>query len=277
MLHIGCHLSVSGGYEHMGREALSIGADTFQYFSRNPRGGSVKPFDPEDADRLISLMEENRFAPALTHAPYTLNPCAQAEATLDFARRAMAEDIERLEHFPGALYNLHPGSHTGQGVETGIEKIAETLNTVMFPGMKTTLLLETMAGKGSEVGGRFEELREIIDRVNMPENMGVCLDTCHVYDGGYDIVGDLDGVLTRFDEVIGLARLRAVHVNDSKFPFASHKDRHEKIGEGSIGLEAFRRIVNHPALRDLPFFLETPNELDGYKREIEVLRGLYEE
>ena len=277
MLHIGCHLSVSSGYEHMGREALSIGADTFQYFSRNPRGGSVKPFDPEDADRLISLMEENRFAPALTHAPYTLNPCAQAEATLDFARRAMAEDIERLEHFPGALYNLHPGSHTGQGVETGIEKIAETLNTVMFPGMKTTLLLETMAGKGSEVGGRFEELREIIDRVNMPENMGVCLDTCHVYDGGYDIVGDLDGVLTRFDEVIGLSRLRAVHVNDSKFPFASHKDRHEKIGEGSIGLEAFRRIVNHPALRDLPFFLETPNELDGYKREIEIHRGLYVE
>ena len=277
MLHIGCHLSISQGYEHMGREALSLGADTFQYFSRNPRGGSVRPFDPEDAKRLISLMDENRFAPVLTHAPYTLNPCAAAEATLDFARRAMSEDLRRLEFFPSAMYNFHPGSHTGQGVEAGIVKIADTLDQVMFPGMRTLVLLETMAGKGSEVGSRFEELREIIDRVRQRENMGVCLDTCHVYDAGYDIAKDLDGVLTQFDKAVGLSRLKAVHLNDSKFPFFSRKDRHEKIGEGSLGIDTFRRLINHPALRHLPFYLETPNEPDGYAREITLLREMYQE
>ena len=274
MLNIGCHLTSSKGYLHMGEEALSIGANTFQYFSRNPRGGSVKPFDPEDAAALVALMRANGFAPVLTHAPYTLNPCAAAEVTLDFAHRALSEDLRRLEHFPGALYNLHPGSHVGQGIDEGVRKIAESLNGSMFDGMGTTVLLETMAGKGSEVGGRFEELRAIIDRVERNDRIGVCLDTCHVYDAGYDIVNDLDGVLETFDRVVSLGRLRAIHLNDSKNPFGSRKDRHEKIGDGSIGLEAFARIVNHPALRDLPFYLETPNELDGYQREIETLRSL---
>ena len=274
MLSIGCHLTSSKGYLHMGEEALSIGANTFQYFSRNPRGGSMKPFDVADADALVALMKEHSFAPVLTHAPYTLNPCAAAEATLDFAHRALREDLERLEHFPGALYNLHPGSHVGQGIDAGVQKIAESLNGAMFDGMGTTVLLETLAGKGSEVGGRFEELRAIIDRVERSENIGVCLDTCHVFDGGYDIVNNLDGVLEEFDRVIGLGRLRAIHINDSKNPMGSRKDRHEKIGDGSIGLDAFSRIVNHPALRNLPFYLETPNELDGYQREIELLRSL---
>ena len=275
MLNIGCHLTSSKGYLHMGEEALSIGANTFQYFSRNPRGGSVKPFDPEDAAALIALMEAHGFAPVLTHAPYTLNPCAAAENTLDFAHRALSEDLARLEHFPDALYNLHPGSHVGQGSEVGVRKIAESLNGAMFDGMHTTVLLETMAGKGSEMGGTFEELRAIIDRVERQENIGVCLDTCHVFDGGYDIVNDLDGVLAQFDRVIGLGRLKAIHLNDTKNPFQSRKDRHEKIGDGSIGLEAITRIINHPALRNLPFYLETPNELDGYQREIELLRGLW--
>ena len=274
ILNIGCHLTSSRGYLHMGEEALSIGANTFQYFSRNPRGGSVKPFDPEDAAALVALMEVHHFAPVLTHAPYTLNPCAAAEHTLDFAHRALREDLERLEHFPNALYNLHPGSHVGQGIEMGIQRIAESLNGAMFDGMRTTVLLETMAGKGSEVGGRFEELRAIIDRVERGGNIGVCLDTCHVFDGGYDIVNDLDGVLDEFDRVIGIGRLRAIHLNDSKNPLRSRKDRHEKIGDGQIGLEAITRIINHPALRDLPFYLETPNELDGYQREIELLRSL---
>lgn len=275
MLNIGCHLSAAGGYLHMGREALEIGANTFQYFSRNPRGGSVRAFDPADAASLVALCEKNGFAPVLTHAPYTLNPCAKDPKTLDFAHRALREDIHRLEFFPAALYNLHPGSHVGQGISMGVEKIAEALNDALFPGMKTVVLLETMSGKGSEVGSRFEELRDILDRVSPAENLGVCLDTCHVYDAGYDIVGDLDGVLTEFDRVIGLKRLRAVHLNDSKNPFASHKDRHEKIGLGSIGTEAFARIINHPVLRHLPFFLETPNEPDGYAEEIRLLRSLY--
>ena len=275
MLNIGCHLTSSKGYLHMGEEALSIGANTFQYFSRNPRGGSVKPFDPEDAAALISLMRTHNFAPVLTHAPYTLNPCAASEATLDFAHRVLREDLARLEFFPGALYNLHPGSHVGQGSEVGIQKIAESLNGAMFDGMGTTVLLETMAGKGSEVGGTFKELRAIIDRVERSENIGVCLDTCHVFDGGYDIVNDLDGVLAQFDRIIGLNRLKAIHLNDGKNPLGSRKDRHEKVGEGCIGLDAIARIINHPALRDLPFYLETPNELDGYQREIELLRGLW--
>lgn len=276
MLNIGCHLSASKGYLHMGREALSIGANTFQYFSRNPRGGSAKAFDAADAAALVALAGERRFAPILTHAPYTLNPCAAAEATLEFARRALREDLERLEAFPGALYNLHPGCHVGQGVEAGIAKIAESLDAAMFDGMGATVLLETMAGKGSEIGGRFEELRAIIDRVRRSDRVGVCLDTCHVHDAGYDVAGDLDGVLTEFDRVVGLERLRAVHLNDSKNPLGSRKDRHEKLGLGQIGLPALARIVNHPALRGLPFFLETPNDLDGYRREIAQMRALCE-
>ena len=277
MLNIGCHLSASKGYLNMGQTALSIGANTFQYFSRNPRGGNAKAFDADDAAALVALAAEHGFAPVLTHAPYTLNPCAASEATLDFAHRALSEDLARLEAFPGALYNLHPGCHVGQGVEVGIKKIAESLDAAMFPGMGTTVLLETMAGKGSEVGGRFEELREIIDRVRLSDRVGVCLDTCHVYDAGYDIAGDLDGVLTEFDRIVGLNRLRAIHLNDSKNPLGSRKDRHERLGLGSIGLPALSRIVNHPALRHLPFFLETPNELDGYRQEIALMREKYEE
>lgn len=277
MLNIGCHLSASKGYLNMGQTALSIGANTFQYFSRNPRGGNAKAFDADDAATLVALAGEHGFAPVLTHAPYTLNPCAASEATLDFAHRALSEDLARLEAFPGALYNLHPGCHVGQGVEVGIKKIAESLDAAMFPGMGTTVLLETMAGKGSEVGGRFEELREIIDRVRLSDRVGVCLDTCHVYDAGYDIAGDLDGVLTEFDRIVGLNRLRAIHLNDSKNPLGSRKDRHERLGLGSIGLPALSRIVNHPALRHLPFFLETPNELDGYRQEIALMREKYEE
>ncbi|MGN0803457.1 MAG: deoxyribonuclease IV [Candidatus Faecivicinus sp.] len=275
MLNIGCHLTISKGYLHMGEEALSIGANTFQYFSRNPRGGSVRAFDPDDAGALIALTRSHGFAPLLAHAPYTLNPCAAAEHTLDFAHRALSEDLHRLEAFPNALYNLHPGSHVGQGAEIGIAKIAESLNQSMFDGMHTTVLLETMVGKGSEIGGRFEELRAIIDRIERPGHIGICLDTCHVHDAGYDIVNDLDGVLAEFDRIIGLSRLRAVHLNDSKNPRGSRKDRHEKIGLGYIGTEAFARIINHPALRGLPFFLETPNELDGYRGEIALLRSLY--
>ena len=277
MLNIGCHLSASKGYLNMGQTALSIGANTFQYFSRNPRGGNAKAFDADDAAALVALAGEHGFAPVLTHAPYTLNPCAASEATLDFAHRALSEDLARLEAFPGALYNLHPGCHVGQGVEVGIKKIAESLDAAMFPGMGTTVLLETMAGKGSEVGGRFEELREIIDRVRLSDRVGVCLDTCHVYDAGYDIAGDLDGVLTEFDRIVGLNRLRAIHLNESKNPLGSRKDRHERLGLGSIGLPALSRIVNHPALRHLPFFLETPNELDGYRQEIALMREKYEE
>lgn len=275
MLNIGCHLSSSKGYYHMGCEALSIGADTFQFFTRNPRGGSAKEIDPEDAEKLNNLMKEKGFAKILAHAPYTLNACAEKPYIREFAYNTMLDDLKRMEFVPGNLYNFHPGSHVGQGIEVGIDLISSLLNSIMRKEQTTTVLLETMAGKGSEVGGKFEELREIIDRVELESKLGVCLDTCHVYDGGYDIVNDLDGVLTQFDKVIGLDRLKAIHINDSKNPFASHKDRHEKIGEGSIGVEAFERIINHPALRDLPFYLETPNELDGYAREISLLKSLY--
>lgn len=272
MLHIGCHLSASKGYLAMGREALSIGADTFQYFSRNPRGGNAKAFDANDASALIAFMNEHHFAPVVTHAPYTLNPCAANPDVLDFARRALREDLTRLEFFPGALYNLHPGSHVGQGVSAGIDRIAETLNAAMQDGLHTTVLLETMAGKGSEIGSTFEELRAIIDRIAQNEHVGICLDTCHVSDAGYDIISDLDGVLTQFDKAIGLSRLRAIHLNDSMNPPGSRKDRHQKIGQGAIGADAFRRIVSHPALKALPFLLETPNDLSGYATEIRLLR-----
>ena len=272
MLHIGCHLSASKGYLAMGREALAIGADTFQYFSRNPRGGNAKAFDESDASALIALMQERAFAPIVTHAPYTLNPCAARPEVLDFARRALSEDLARLEFFPGALYNLHPGSHVGQGSAKGVALIAETLNLTTPKNLRTTVLLETMAGKGSEIGGTFEEIRAIIDLLDQRERVGVCLDTCHVSDAGYDLSGDLDGVLTRFDKIIGLSRLKAIHLNDSMNPPGSRKDRHQKIGLGTLGAETFRRIVRHPALRNLQFILETPNDLPGYAAEIRMLR-----
>ena len=277
MLHIGCHLSCSGGYLAMGRQALSLGADTFQFFTRNPRGGSVKPFDAEDAAALVALMREHDFAPVVAHAPYTLNACAADAHIRDFARRTMREDLERLEHLPGAMLNFHPGSHVRQGAEVGVRLIAQLLDEVLTDDIHTPVLLETMAGKGSEVGRSFEELRAVMDAAKCGDRLGVCLDTCHVWDGGYDVVGALDDVLAAFDRVIGLDRLKAVHVNDSKNPMGSRKDRHERIGEGTIGLEAFARIVNHPALRGLPFELETPNELDGYAREIALLRDLARE
>ena len=277
MLHIGCHLSCSNGYLAMGEQAVSLGADTFQFFTRNPRGGAVKPFDAQDAQALVDFLAEHRFAPVLAHAPYTLNACAADEKIRSFAVRTMREDLERLAHIPGAMLNFHPGSHVKQGAEVGISLIAKMLDEVYTPELPTTVLLETMAGKGSEVGRSFGELRAIMDAAKAGDRLGVCLDTCHVYDAGYDIVGDLDGVLEAFDRVIGLDRLRAVHINDSKNPMGSHKDRHERIGEGSIGLDAMTRIINHPALRHLPFYLETPNELPGYAQEIALLRGRYQE
>ena len=272
MLHIGCHLSSSKGFLAMGRQALALGADTFQFFTRNPRGSKAKELDPSDAAALMELLAEHRFAPIIAHAPYTLNLCGAEEKNRAFARDTMADDLVRLEHLPGQYYNFHPGSHVGQGTETGIALIADALNAILRPDQTTTVLLETMAGKGSEVGGRFEELREILDRVELSGKMGVCLDTCHVSDAGYDISSDLDGVLTEFDRIIGLDRLKAIHLNDSKNPIGARKDRHERIGFGCIGLEALTRVVRHPALRDLPFCLETPNELPGYAGEIALLR-----
>ena len=272
MLHIGCHLSSSGGFLAMGRQALELGADTFQFFTRNPRGSRAKELDSADAAALMALMAEHRFAPIIAHAPYTLNLCGAEEKNRAFARDTMADDLRRLEHLPGQYYNFHPGSHVGQGTEAGVTFIAQGLNDILRPDQTTTVLLETMAGKGSEVGGRFEELREILDRVELSDKMGVCLDTCHVSDAGYDIIGDLDGVLTEFDRCIGLERLKAVHLNDSKNPTGARKDRHERIGHGCIGLEALTRVVCHPALRDLPFCLETPNELPGYAEEIALMR-----
>ncbi len=277
MLNIGCHLSNSKGYMNMCNEAASVRGNTFQFFTRNPRGGAAKDIDPEDAKEALGFMRDNSFAAILAHAPYTLNPCAARPEVREFTENTMRDDLDRMEYTPGNMYNLHPGSHVGQGIDTGIELITETLNKIIRPGQTTTVLLETMAGKGSEVGSRFQEIAKIIDGVELKEKIGVCLDTCHVFDGGYDIVNDLEGVLEEFDRVIGIDRLRAVHINDTKNPLGSHKDRHEKIGEGYIGIEAFTRIINHPALRKLPFFLETPNELEGYGREIELLRSLYRE
>ena len=272
-MFLGCHLSSSNGYEAMGRTALEIGANVFQFFTRNPRGGSSKPFDPNDAARLVKIAEENNFGPLLAHAPYTLNPCAADEGLRRYAGDVLADDIFRMDHFPGAFLNFHPGSHVKQGAEVGIQYISEMLNRILKPTQKTIVLLETMAGKGSEVGRSFQELKAIIDRTELSDKLGVCLDTCHVNDAGYDIVNDLDGVLEEFDKVIGLSRLKAIHLNDSKNPFASHKDRHECIGKGYIGLDAIVNIINHPTLRDLPFYLETPNELPGYAEEIALLKG----
>lgn len=275
MFYIGCHLSASDGFLAMGKTALSIGANTFQFFTRNPRGSKAKAIDPADVAAFLALAAENGFGTLVAHAPYTINPCSKDERTREFARMTLADDLRRMEHIPGNVYNFHPGSHTGQGMETGIGQIAETLNAILTPDIRTTVLLETMSGKGSEVGSRFEELREIIDRVELSDKLGVCLDTCHVSDAGYDIADDPDGVLTEFDRVIGLDRLRAVHVNDSLNPVGSHKDRHARIGEGCLGSEALGRVVRHPALQGLPFVLETPNELPGYAREIALLKELH--
>lgn len=272
-LHIGCHLSNSKGYLAMGKEALELDADTFAFFTRNPRGGKAKDIDTKDVESFLSLYNEHGFAKLVAHAPYTLNPCAAKENLREFARDTMADDIRRLEFTPNNYYNFHPGSHVGQGAEAGIDLIADLLNTVLYPEQTTIVLLETMAGKGSEVGRTFEEIRAIIDKVNLGEKLGVCLDTCHISDAGYDVIGNLDGVLDEFDRVIGLGRLKAIHLNDSLNPPSSHKDRHARIGEGHIGLEALSRVINHPKLKDLPFILETPNEHDGYKKEIALLRA----
>ena len=271
---IGAHLSASKGYAHMLDEAVSIGANTFQFFTRNPRGGKAKEIDEKDIGIFLKKSAEYGFSVILAHAPYTLNCCSANEDTRRFARETFADDLTRMEYTPGMLYNFHPGSHTGQGAERGIELISEVLNEVMFPEMTTTVLLETMAGKGSEVGRSFEELESIIERVELKDKIGVCLDTCHVFDGGYDIVGNLNGVLEQFDRVIGIDRLKALHLNDSKNPLGSHKDRHAKIGQGNIGIAAYENILNHKDLKDLPMFLETPNELEGYAAEIALLKSL---
>lgn len=275
MIKIGCHLSTTKGFENMGKEALSIGANTFQFFTRNPRGGKAKEIDEKDVQSLLKIMDENNFAVILAHAPYTLNACSADERTREFAIEMMEDDLKRMEYLPNNLYNFHPGSHVKQGVDIGIEYIVNMLNKVLKPEQTTTVLLETMAGKGTEIGRSFEEIAEIISKVELKDHLGVCLDTCHVYDAGYDIVNDLDKVLDEFDRLIGLEKLRAIHLNDSKNPFNSHKDRHEKIGDGTLGLDGISRIINHPKLRHLPFFLETPNEIEGYAKEIELLKGLY--
>ncbi len=274
-MRIGCHLSSSKGFLAMARTAESIGATTFQFFTRNPRGGAAKEWKEDDIAAMLAYFAKAGIDKPLAHAPYTLNACAKDEGLRNFAKETMQDDLRRLEKIPGAMYNFHPGSHVQQGAEAGIALIADVLGQVLRPEQKTIVLLETMAGKGSEVGRNFEELRQIIDRVELKDKLGVCLDTCHVWDGGYDIVENLDGVLDEFHRVIGLERLQAIHLNDSMNVRGSHKDRHEKIGQGRIGTEAFRKIVNHPLLRELPFYLETPNELEGYEAEIAMLKGFY--
>ena len=276
MLKIGCHLSTSKGFMGMGRDALSIGANTFQFFTRNPRGGAAKTLDQADIDAFLALAAENGFGKLLAHAPYTLNPCSADAKTRNFALETMLDDLNRMEYLPGNLYNFHPGIHVGQGEDAGIALIIEQLNTVLTSELTTTVLLETMAGKGSEVGRSFEEIRRILDGVVLQEKMGVCLDTCHLNDAGYDLVNDLDSVLELFDRVIGLNRLHAIHLNDSMNPIGARKDRHERIGHGHLGLAAITRIINHPALRHLPFLLETPNELPGYAEEIALLQSVFE-
>ena len=273
MLYLGCHLSSSGGFAAMGRTALSIGANTFQFFTRNPRGGQAKAIDPADAQALVQMQQAGQLGPLVAHAPYTINPCAAAEKTLDFARQTMKDDLARMEYLPGNFYNFHPGSHVGQGADEGVRLIAETLDLAMTSEQSTTVLLETMAGKGTEIGGRFSELRAVIDRCRLPEKLGVCLDTCHVHDAGYDIVSHFEDVLAEFDRVLGLSRLRAIHLNDSKNPRGARKDRHECIGRGELGLEALERVLRFAESRGLPVVLETPNDLAGYAAEIALLRN----
>lgn len=277
MLYIGNHTSSSKGYLAMGKQMLANGGNTFAFFTRNPRGGKAKEINPQDVQAFLKLEQENHFGKLVAHAPYTMNCCAAKENLREFARETMADDLKRLELTPGNYYNFHPGSHVGQGAETGIAKIAEILNEVLTKEQSTTVLLETMSGKGSEVGRNFQELRQIIDQVELKEKLGVCLDTCHVWDGGYDIVSDLDGVFTEFDQIIGLDRLKAIHLNDSMNGLGSHKDRHARLGEGEIGLEALVRVINHPATKGVPFILETPNDDEGWAREIALLRKEYEE
>ena len=272
MLYIGNHTSSSKGYAAMGRQIVKNGGNTFAFFTRNPRGGNAKAIDPADVAKFLEIAKEHEFGKIVAHAPYTLNACAAKENLRDFARETFADDLKRMEATPGNYYNFHPGSHVGQGIEVGIQKIAEVLNAVLTEDQTTTVLLETMSGKGSEVGSHFEELRAIMDLVEKRDKLGICLDTCHVWDGGYDIANHLDEVLTEFDRVIGLNRLRAIHLNDSLNPLGAHKDRHARIGEGCVGQEALIRVVQHPALKDLPFYLETPNELDGYAKEIALMR-----
>jgi len=273
MLYLGCHLSASAGNAAMVKTAMSIGANTFAFFTRNPRGSKAKKEDPADCAKAIRMLEENRFGKLVAHGAYTMNLCTADPDARAFAAEVLEDDLRRMAALPGNFYNFHPGSHVGQGVDAGIDYIATALKNALSYDYPVTVLLETMAGKGSEIGGKFEELKAILDAVGNP-NVGVCLDTCHVYDGGYDIVKDLDGVLAEFDRIVGIDKLKALHLNDSKNPFASHKDRHELLGQGSLGLETFRNIVNHPALKDKPMILETPNELPGYRKEIEILRSL---
>lgn len=275
MLRIGCHLSSSKGYLAMGKEAVKIGANTFQFFTRNPRGGAVKPLNVEDMQAYCEYARIHDLQHILAHAPYTLNACAADAGLREFARNVMEDDLMRLSYLPSSMYNFHPGSHVKQGTETGIRYIADMLNHILKENQTTTVLLETMSGKGSEVGREFEEIRAIMDRTELKHHLGVCMDTCHVYDAGYDIVDHLDEVLNQFDQIIGMDKLKAIHLNDSKNPFASHKDRHEKIGEGSLGLDTMREIINHPLLFDKPFYLETPNDIDGYADEIALLKQQY--
>ena len=277
MLKIGCHLSVSKGFYEMGKDAVKIDANVIQFFTRNPRGGAAKVIDEEDVKKFKEIIKEHKIEVLLAHAPYTLNACAADESLRKFARDTMADDLLRMEYFPNSYYNFHPGSHVKQGADIGIEYIAEMLNNILKKEQTTTVLLETMAGKGSEMGRNFEEIKQIIDKVELENHLGVCLDTCHIFDAGYDIVNKLDEVLDEFDRVIGIERLKAIHLNDSLNVLGSHKDRHAKIGEGNIGLDAIVSIINHPKLKNLPFFLETPNELDGYAKEIKLLRKLYKE
>ena len=273
-LHLGCHLSSGKGFFAMGKDALKINADTFQFFTRNPRGSKAKEINPEDAQKLRTLIEENHFSSIVAHAPYTLNPCSSTENTRIFAEKIMTDDLYRMEYLPHQYYNFHPGSHTGQGIEKGISETARMLNKIMKPEQTTIVLLETMAGKGTEIGSHFGELAEIIRQTNLKGKIGVCLDTCHIFDGGYDIVNHLDEVINEFDSIIGLDKLKAIHLNDSMNTLGSHKDRHACIGKGNIGIEAFNRIIHHPKLSHLPFILETPNDLKGHGEEIELLRNM---
>ena len=275
MLNIGCHLSASNGYVAMAKQAIEIGANTFQFFTRNPRGFKAKDIDEQDIKEFLEITKQNNFVKILAHAPYTLNPCSADKRVRELAKEIFIDDLKRMEYTPNNMYNFHPGSHVGQGIDIGIKIIADTLNEVLTKKQTTMVLLETMSGKGSEIGSKFEELKQIIDLIELKDKVGVCLDTCHIYDGGYDIVNDLDNVIKQFDNIIGLEKLKAIHLNDTKNPFASHKDRHEKIGEGHLGLDAISKVINHPKLKNLPFYLETPNEIDGYAKEIKILKEVY--
>lgn len=275
MLKIGCHLSSSKGYAAMGKEAVRIGANTFQFFTRNPRGGKAKDVNLDDIKEYLKIAKENNISSILAHAPYTLNACSADERLREFAFEVMKDDISRLENIPGSMYNFHPGSHVGQGVEIAVKYISNMLNNILYTEQSTMILLETMSGKGSEIGSSFKEIKEIINNVNLDSHLGVCIDTCHLFSAGYDIVNNLDRVLEEFDMIIGLNRLKAIHLNDSMLPLNSHKDRHAEIGKGEIGIDAIAKIINHPYLRDLPFYLETPTDSNGHAKEISLLKELY--